>query len=394
MRVKAQVAMVMNLDKCIGCHTCSVTCKQVWTNRPGTEYVWFNNVETAPGQGYPRQWSDQARWNGGWELDRKGRLRLKAGGQVKKLLTIFSNPDLPAIDDYYEPFTYDYQTLVDAPLGDRDPVARPHSQLTGKPMEVTWGPNWDEGLAGGPEPAPQDPHLRGHAGAGAPDLRAGVHVLPAAHLRALPEPVLRRQLPVGRDVQARGGRHRARRPGPLPRLALLRLGLPVQEGLLQPPHRQGREVHALLPADRGRPADDLLGDLRRAHPLPRPRALRRRPRAGGRLGARRARPARRPARRVPRSRGPGGARGGARATASRATGSRPRGARRSTTSRCAGAWRCRCTRSSARCRWSGTCRRCPRWSRRSRPTATRPTPTTSSARSTTCGSRSSTSPTC
>ena len=90
MHVRAQVAMVMNLDKCIGCHTCSVTCKQVWTNRPGTEYVWFNNVETSPGQGYPRQWADQARWNGGWELDRKGRLRLKAGGQVKKLLTIFS----------------------------------------------------------------------------------------------------------------------------------------------------------------------------------------------------------------------------------------------------------------------------------------------------------------
>ena len=53
MRVKAQVAMVMNLDKCIGCHTCSVTCKQVWTNRPGTEYVWFNNVETKPGVGLP-----------------------------------------------------------------------------------------------------------------------------------------------------------------------------------------------------------------------------------------------------------------------------------------------------------------------------------------------------
>ena len=160
MHVKAQVAMVMNLDKCIGCHTCSVTCKQVWTNRPGTEYVWFNNVETSPGQGYPRQWADQARWNGGWELDRKGRLKLKAGGRVKKLLTIFSNPDLPAIDDYYEPFTYDYETLVEAPLGDLDPVARPHSQLTGKPMDVKWGPNWDEGLAGGQESAPKDPHLR------------------------------------------------------------------------------------------------------------------------------------------------------------------------------------------------------------------------------------------
>ena len=29
MQVRAQVAMVMNLDKCIGCHTCSVTCKNV-----------------------------------------------------------------------------------------------------------------------------------------------------------------------------------------------------------------------------------------------------------------------------------------------------------------------------------------------------------------------------
>ena len=28
MKVMAQIAMVMNLDKCIECHTCSVTCKQ------------------------------------------------------------------------------------------------------------------------------------------------------------------------------------------------------------------------------------------------------------------------------------------------------------------------------------------------------------------------------
>ena len=95
------------------------------------------------------------------ELDGKGRLRLRAGGRVKKLLTIFSNPDLPAIDDYYEPWTYDYETLVTAPLSDLDPVARPHSQLTGEPMDVTWGPNWDEGLAGGPELAVSDPHMAG-----------------------------------------------------------------------------------------------------------------------------------------------------------------------------------------------------------------------------------------
>src|SRR6185312_8322567 len=94
MKIRAQVGMVMALDKCIGCHTCSVTCKQVWTNRPGVEYMWWNDVETKPGLGYPRRWEDQERWNGGWELDKKGKLRLKAGGRIKKLLTIFSNPDL------------------------------------------------------------------------------------------------------------------------------------------------------------------------------------------------------------------------------------------------------------------------------------------------------------
>src|ERR1039458_8585063 len=76
MRVMAQMAMVMNLDKCIGCHTCSVTCKQAWTNRAGTEYVWFNNVETRPGQGYPRGYEDQEKWKGGWKLNSRGRLAL------------------------------------------------------------------------------------------------------------------------------------------------------------------------------------------------------------------------------------------------------------------------------------------------------------------------------
>ena len=49
MKVRAQIAMVLNLDKCIGCHTCSITCKNVWTNREGVEYAWFNNVESKPG---------------------------------------------------------------------------------------------------------------------------------------------------------------------------------------------------------------------------------------------------------------------------------------------------------------------------------------------------------
>ena len=66
MKIRAQIAMVLNLDKCIGCHTCSVTCKNVWTSREGMEYAWFNNVETKPGIGYPKDWENQKRWNGGW----------------------------------------------------------------------------------------------------------------------------------------------------------------------------------------------------------------------------------------------------------------------------------------------------------------------------------------
>ncbi|HEY1176450.1 MAG TPA: nitrate reductase subunit beta [Phytomonospora sp.] len=157
MRVMAQMGMVMNLDKCIGCHTCSVTCKQAWTNRGGVEYVWFNNVETRPGQGYPRRYQDQEKWKGGWIRDRRGRLRLKAGGRVRKLLSIFANPVLPNIRDYYEPWTYDYDTLTSAPLGDDFPVARPQSLLTGKPMDVEWSANWDDDLGGAPEHGPHDP---------------------------------------------------------------------------------------------------------------------------------------------------------------------------------------------------------------------------------------------
>ncbi|VFZ10220.1 cryptic nitrate reductase 2 subunit beta [Klebsiella pneumoniae] len=50
MKIRSQVGMVLNLDKCIGCHTCSVTCKNVWSSREGMEYAWFNNVETKPGK--------------------------------------------------------------------------------------------------------------------------------------------------------------------------------------------------------------------------------------------------------------------------------------------------------------------------------------------------------
>jgi nitrate reductase / nitrite oxidoreductase, beta subunit len=157
MRVMAQMGMVMNLDKCIGCQTCSVTCKQAWTNRAGTEYVWFNNVETRPGQGYPRRHEDQERWKGGWELNSRGRLQLKTGGRLKRLLSIFASPVQPELADYYEPWTYDYKNLIDAPLGDDFPVARPKSLITGEDTKVTWSANWDDDLGGASEMGHLDP---------------------------------------------------------------------------------------------------------------------------------------------------------------------------------------------------------------------------------------------
>ena len=149
MKIRAQIGMVLNLDKCIGCHTCSVTCKNVWTSRDGVEYAWFNNVETKPGIGYPKNWEDQEQYKGGWVRERSGKLKLKQGNRLKILANIFANPNMPAIDQYYEPFTYDYEHLQNAPLMQTPPTARPISALTGQKMDkITWGPNWEDDLGG------------------------------------------------------------------------------------------------------------------------------------------------------------------------------------------------------------------------------------------------------
>jgi nitrate reductase beta subunit len=149
MKIRAQIGMVLNLDKCIGCHTCSVTCKNVWTSRDGIEYAWFNNVETKPGVGYPKDWENQDKWQGGWVRKANGKLEPRQGGRLKILANIFANPNLPAIDEYYEPFTYDYEHLQNAPEMITPPTARPVSVLTGKKMDkIEWGPNWEDDLGG------------------------------------------------------------------------------------------------------------------------------------------------------------------------------------------------------------------------------------------------------
>ena len=149
MKIRSQVGMVLNLDKCIGCHTCSITCKNVWTSREGMEYAWFNNVESKPGVGYPDQWEDQDKWKGGWERVGEGEIRPRIGGKLKVLAKVFANPDMPQIDDYYEPFDFDYQHLHTARLGEHQPTARPRSLISGQRMEKIEGSaNWEEILGG------------------------------------------------------------------------------------------------------------------------------------------------------------------------------------------------------------------------------------------------------
>ncbi|MFW6175269.1 MAG: nitrate reductase subunit beta [Acidobacteriota bacterium] len=160
MDVRSQISMVFHLDKCIGCHTCSIACKNVWTDRKGTEYMWWNNVETKPGTGYPTLWEDQEKFSGGWEVD-GDELRLRSTDRTRTVFNIFHNPHQPSMDDYYEPWTYDYQNLFNAPEGPDQPTALPISLVTGEYLDIESGPNWDDDLGGSPVYAENDPNLAG-----------------------------------------------------------------------------------------------------------------------------------------------------------------------------------------------------------------------------------------
>ncbi|NHZ70858.1 MAG: nitrate reductase subunit beta [Proteobacteria bacterium] len=148
MKVRAQMSMMFHLDKCIGCHTCSVACKNLWTDRSGAEYMWWNNVETRPGTGYPTGWEDQDHYKGGWKSGQNGTIDLRLQTKTGALANLFFNPALPQLEDYYDPFTHKYSDLFDAPAGDDQPTAVPISLITGQPMEIESGPNWDDDLGG------------------------------------------------------------------------------------------------------------------------------------------------------------------------------------------------------------------------------------------------------
>ena len=51
-----QFVAVFNINRCIGCQTCTGACKATWTFSKGQEYMWWNNVESKPYGGYPQHW--------------------------------------------------------------------------------------------------------------------------------------------------------------------------------------------------------------------------------------------------------------------------------------------------------------------------------------------------
>lgn len=158
MNVRAHMSMLFHLDKCIGCHTCSIACKNLWTDRKGAEYMWWNNVETRPGSGYPTQWEDQKHFKGGWKRKQNGSLELRLHSRLGALAKLYYNPDLPELEDYYEPFTFRYEDLFTSPEGDDQPTAIPISMVTGAPLHIQSGPNWDDDLGGSPLYARSDPN--------------------------------------------------------------------------------------------------------------------------------------------------------------------------------------------------------------------------------------------
>ena len=363
--------MVMNLDKCIGCHTCSVTCKQAWTNRAGVEYVWFNNVETRPGQGYPRTLPGPGAVAGrlGAQPPRPARSCGRAAGS-SKLLSIFANPLLPNIQDYYEPWTYDYEKLSTPRCGDDFPVARPTSLITGKPMKIKWSANWDDDLGGGPSRPPATRSWRCKQPRDKVTLefeqafmfylpRICEHCLNPSCVASCPSGAMYKRAEDGIVLvdqdRCRGWR-------------MCVTGCPYKKVYFN--HRTGKAEKCTFCYPRvevGLPtvcSETCVGRLRYIglvlYDADRVTA------AASVAG--RARPVRGAARRAARPARPGGDRRGASATGSPRTGSTA--AQRSPVYALINstASRCRCTRSTARCRWSGTSRRCRRSSTCSRET--------------------------
>ncbi len=125
-RPDRQIAMVLDLNKCLGCHTCSVACKKMWNTDSGTDYSYWNNVETLPGKGFPKQWEETGGRTGSGEVKR---------GKV---------PNLES--EYGRAWDFNHKPVISSnALEGKKEWLRPKGQ-------PKWGPNWDEDEGAGRYP--------------------------------------------------------------------------------------------------------------------------------------------------------------------------------------------------------------------------------------------------
>jgi DMSO reductase family type II enzyme iron-sulfur subunit len=129
---KAQVAMIMDLNKCIGCQLCSMACKTLWTQMEGREYMWWNKVNTQPGKGSPKDWE---RKGGGYKVLFGGKVRDPVRGE------------LPTRKDFGDNWNFNYDEVFTTKAGEKHLEAKNPDGTT-----PDWGMNWDEDQGGGKYP--------------------------------------------------------------------------------------------------------------------------------------------------------------------------------------------------------------------------------------------------
>lgn len=139
--IQKQVRMVFDLNKCLGCQTCTSACKSMWTDRnQGQEYMYWNNVETQPGKGYPKNWQTLG---GGFS---------GCGSQV-----VLTSP-LPSVPkDYGAPWEYKYEQVFGTgetvpPTG---PVPATAGMIVPDPPPLApndFSSNWEEDVGAGVHP--------------------------------------------------------------------------------------------------------------------------------------------------------------------------------------------------------------------------------------------------